>query len=114
MGIALKSYYKGTHVFVTLTFSSPHDPMNREYAAEVARAEELLNGEFGGRADAHELQRQFSSRIDREVVILPLTRGEYSFIFVLGNERHTHSSGASPPSSSRPHAAPPEVCIAIR
>jgi len=34
-------------VFVTLTFSSPHDPMNREYAAEVARAEELLNGEFG-------------------------------------------------------------------
>ena len=45
--------------------------MNREYAAEVARAEELLNGEFGGSADAHELQRQFSSRIDREVVILP-------------------------------------------
>ena len=113
MGIALKSYYKGTHVFLTLTFSSPPDPMNREYAAEIARAEELLNGEFGGRADAHELQRQFSSRIDREVVILPLTRGEYSFILVLGNERHTHSSGASP-SSSRPHAAPPEVCIAIR
>jgi len=101
-------------VFVTLTFSSPHDPMNREYAAEVARAEELLNGEFGGSADAHELQRQFSPRIDRALVILPLTGREYSFILVLGNERHIHSSGASAPSSSRPHAAPPEVCIAIR
>jgi len=47
MGIVLKSYYKGTRVFVTFTFSSPHDPMNREYAAEVARAEKLFNGEFG-------------------------------------------------------------------
>src|SRR5713226_1505887 len=47
-------------------------------------------------------------------LILPLTRGEYSVILVLRNERHTHSSGASPPPSSRPRAAPPEVCIAIR
>ena len=88
--------------------------MDCEYVAEVVRVEELLNGEFGGSADAHELQRQFSSRIDREVVILPLTGREYSLILVLGNERHIHSLGASAPSSSRPHAAPPEVCIAIR
>jgi hypothetical protein len=41
------SYYKGMRVFVTFPFSSPHDPMNCEYVAEVVRVEELLNGKFG-------------------------------------------------------------------
>src|SRR5713226_2426475 len=50
----------------------------------------------------------------RPRLILPLTRGEYSHILVLRNEWHTHSSGAPPSSSSRPHAAPSEVCLAIR
>jgi hypothetical protein len=42
-----KSYYKGVRVFVTFPFSSPHDPMNCEYVAEVVRVEELPNGKFG-------------------------------------------------------------------
>lgn len=42
-----KSDYKGMRVFVTFPFSSPHDPMNCEYVAEVARVEELPNGKFG-------------------------------------------------------------------
>ena len=46
MGIALKSYYMAC-VFVTFTFSSPHDPMNCEYVAEVVRAEELPNSKLG-------------------------------------------------------------------
>ena len=41
------SYYKGMRVFVTFPFSSPHDPMNCEYVAEVARVEEFPNGKFG-------------------------------------------------------------------
>src|ERR1700730_1739102 len=41
------SYYKGMRVFVTFPFSSPHDPMNCEYVAEVVRVEELPNGKFG-------------------------------------------------------------------
>jgi hypothetical protein len=40
-------YYKGMRVFVTFPFSSPHDPMNCEYVAEVVRVEELPNGKFG-------------------------------------------------------------------
>ena len=43
----LKSYYKGMRVFVTFPFSSPHDPMNCEYVAEVVRVEEMPNGKFG-------------------------------------------------------------------
>jgi hypothetical protein len=43
----LKSYYKGMRVFVTFPFSSPHDPMNCEYVAQVVRVEELPNGKFG-------------------------------------------------------------------
>src|SRR5467141_5312887 len=43
----LKSYYKGMRVFVTFPYSSPHDPMNCEYVAEVVRVEELPNGKFG-------------------------------------------------------------------
>jgi len=42
-----KSYYKGMRVFVTFPFTSPHDPMNCEYVAEVVRVEELSNGKFG-------------------------------------------------------------------
>ena len=42
-----KSYYKGMRVFVTFPFSSPHDPMNCEYVAEVVRVEELPNGKMG-------------------------------------------------------------------
>jgi hypothetical protein len=42
-----KSYYKGMRVFVTFPFSSPHDPMNAEYVAEVVRVEELPNGKCG-------------------------------------------------------------------
>ena len=42
-----KTYYKGMRVFVTFPFSSPHDPMNCEYVAEVVRVENLPNGKFG-------------------------------------------------------------------
>ena len=42
-----KSYYKGMRVFVTFPYSSPHDPMNCEYVAEVVRVEELPNGKSG-------------------------------------------------------------------
>ncbi len=42
-----KSYYKGMRVFVTFPFTSPHDPMNCEYVAEVVRVEELPNDKFG-------------------------------------------------------------------
>src|SRR6266849_6417031 len=31
------SYYKGMGVFVTFPYSSPHEPMNCEYVAEVGR-----------------------------------------------------------------------------
>jgi hypothetical protein len=41
------SYYKGMRVFVTFPYSSPHDPMNCEYMAEVVRVEELPKGKFG-------------------------------------------------------------------
>ena len=43
----LKSYYKGMRVFVTFPFSSPHDPMNSEYVAQVVRVEELPSGKYG-------------------------------------------------------------------
>jgi hypothetical protein len=42
-----RSYYKGMRVFVTFPFSSPHDPMNCEYVAEVVRVEELPKSKFG-------------------------------------------------------------------
>jgi PilZ domain len=41
------NYYKGMRVFVTFPFTSPHDPMNCEYVAEVVRVETLANGRFG-------------------------------------------------------------------
>jgi hypothetical protein len=42
-----KSYYKGMRVFLTFPFSSPHDPMNCEYVAEVVRVEEMPDGKVG-------------------------------------------------------------------
>lgn len=41
------SYYKGMRVFVTFPYSSPYDPMNCEYVADVVRVEALANGKFG-------------------------------------------------------------------
>jgi PilZ domain len=41
------NYYKGMRLFVTFPYSSPHDPMNCEYVAEVVRVENLANGRFG-------------------------------------------------------------------
>jgi hypothetical protein len=43
----LKSYYPGMRVFVTFPYSSPHDPMNCEYVAQVVRVEGLENGKSG-------------------------------------------------------------------
>jgi hypothetical protein len=34
-------------VFVTFPYSSPHDPMNCEYVAQVVRIEKLENGKSG-------------------------------------------------------------------
>lgn len=41
------NYYKGMRVFVTFPYTSPHDPMNCEYVAEVVRVENLANGRYG-------------------------------------------------------------------
>lgn len=40
-------YYPGMRVFVTFPFSSPHDPLNCEYVAQVLRVDKLPNGKFG-------------------------------------------------------------------
>jgi hypothetical protein len=40
------SYYPGMRVFVTFPYSSPHDPMNCEYVAQVIRVDKLPNGKF--------------------------------------------------------------------
>jgi PilZ domain len=42
-----ESYYPGMRVFVTFPYSSPHDPMNCEYVAEVVRVEKLPNNKNG-------------------------------------------------------------------
>jgi PilZ domain len=42
-----EGYYTGMRVFVTFPYSSPHDPMNCEYVAQVVRVEKLANGKFG-------------------------------------------------------------------
>jgi PilZ domain len=42
-----ENYYKGMRVFVTFPFTSPHDPMNCEYVAEVVRVDSLPNNRFG-------------------------------------------------------------------
>jgi hypothetical protein len=41
------TYYPGMRVFVTFPYSSPHDPMNCEYVAQVVRVEKLSNNKFG-------------------------------------------------------------------
>jgi len=41
------TYYPGMRVFVTFPYSSPHDPMNCEYVAQVVRVDKLPNGRFG-------------------------------------------------------------------
>jgi hypothetical protein len=41
------TYYAGMRVFVTFPYSSPHDPMNCEYVAQVVRVDNLANGRFG-------------------------------------------------------------------
>jgi len=43
----LHSYYPGMRVFVTFPFSSPHDPLNCEYVAQVIRVDKLENGKTG-------------------------------------------------------------------
>jgi hypothetical protein len=40
-------YYAGMRIFVTFPYSSPHDPMNTEYVAQVVRVERLPNGKTG-------------------------------------------------------------------
>jgi hypothetical protein len=45
------NYYKGMRVFVTFPYSSPHDPMNCEYLAEVVRIESLPKDRFGVAVD---------------------------------------------------------------
>jgi hypothetical protein len=45
------NYYKGMRVFVTFPYSSPHDPMNCEYLAEVVRVEKLPKDRFGVAVD---------------------------------------------------------------
>src|ERR1700730_18915622 len=41
------TYYPGMRVFVTFSYSSPHDPMHCEYVAQVVRVDKLPNGRFG-------------------------------------------------------------------
>jgi hypothetical protein len=43
----LSNYYKGMRVFVTFPYTSPHDPMNSEYLAEVVRIDALPKDKFG-------------------------------------------------------------------
>ena len=40
-------YYPGMRAFVTCPYDAPHDPMNREYVAQVMRVDKLPNGKFG-------------------------------------------------------------------
>jgi hypothetical protein len=42
-----ETYYPGMRVFVTFPYSSPNDPMNCEYVAQVVRVEKLPNGKLG-------------------------------------------------------------------
>src|SRR5271165_7576298 len=41
------TYYPGMRVFVTFPYSSPHDPMNCEYVAQVVRVDKLENDKTG-------------------------------------------------------------------
>ena len=42
-----ENYYPGMRVFVTFPYTSPHDPMNCEYVAQVMRVEKLPNNRIG-------------------------------------------------------------------
>jgi hypothetical protein len=42
-----ESYYAGMRVFVTFPYSSPHDPLNCEYVAQVVRVEKLPHQKSG-------------------------------------------------------------------
>jgi hypothetical protein len=42
-----ETYYPGMRVFITFPYSSPHDPMNCEYVAQVMRVEKLPNKKLG-------------------------------------------------------------------
>ena len=55
------NYYKGMRVFVTFPYTSPHDPMNCEYLAEVVRVEAQANGRFGVAVDL-KMSMNMSSR----------------------------------------------------
>lgn len=42
-----ETYYPGMRVFVTFPYSTPQDPMNCEYVAQVVRVEKLPSGKLG-------------------------------------------------------------------
>ena len=42
-----ETYYLGMRLFVTLPFHSPINPLNHEYLGQVARVDELGNGQHG-------------------------------------------------------------------
>jgi hypothetical protein len=42
-----ESYYLGMRLFVTLPYHSPINPLNHEYLGQVARVDELGNGQHG-------------------------------------------------------------------
>ncbi len=54
-------YYKGMRVFVTFPYTSPHDPMNSEYLAEVVRIEPVASSKFGVAVDL-KMSMNMSSR----------------------------------------------------
>ena len=41
------SYYLGMRLFVTLPYHSPINPLNHEYLGQVARVDDLGNGQYG-------------------------------------------------------------------
>jgi PilZ domain len=41
------NYYEGMRLFVTLPYHSPINPLNHEYIGQVARLDELGNGQHG-------------------------------------------------------------------
>lgn len=42
-----ESYYLGMRLFVTLPYHSPINPLNHEYLGQVARVDDLGNGQHG-------------------------------------------------------------------
>jgi hypothetical protein len=41
------SYYEGMRLFVTVPYHSPHSPQNYEYLGQIARIDDLGNGQKG-------------------------------------------------------------------